>query len=177
MRNNKTDQFYIDAYDTFITKMECAMNQIKTRNMIISTNLDYSVFNIADHSALANANARPRGQIHLKNCWYIHGEVERQRVRPGTYNHIHPFPIILEGRYSRSHDAGCDIEVMFGFIRDTVSIFTQGFANQPHYEDCWDGYHWSSRASFHIGRFLLHKWCGPKLKYEIPIQLKDLCKL
>lgn len=142
------DDFYVDAWGNFIRKFECAIAQIRYMKKGISFYTD-------------------DGSDYIKQCWRLNK----------SFNRIHPFSIILDGKFDKDANQSKTIQKMFGFAPKTIaSCFYDGFADCPEYNDVWADCSWHTRAGFHIGRYLYNKNCSPKepLTYSIPEHLLKL---
>lgn len=167
--NNKAaDDFYVDAFSRFVSRFDCAAHQIKSKGLVVSYDMGKGVLVRSQRVIHKDKKVKIYGPQYKQGHWYISNEQQ--------YTHLHPFSIMLEGTYTRTHDPSYDIEFMYGFITDTIyTPFNQGFVDEKTYEDCWtkrSGYHWSMSAAFHIGRYMLERHCGIALEYKIPTILR-----
>lgn len=145
MTTSFDDNFYVAAFERFITKFECAIARIKHNGQILYDRYDYNILHL--------------GQQGSSYVWEIRA----------LDNRIHPFMVLLNGRRSHNHEANADVDRMFGFQNGTMSILMQGFNRHIHYKDCWQGDAWPLSAAFHVGRYLYTKNFGDVgLVYTIP---------
>lgn len=159
----RTDDYYANAYANFVSKFECAVNRIASKEIKLSTTVNYIQMSKRwPHRGLIKIH----GPQYSPGHWFI----------PNIPNMIglHPFELMLEGRYTRTEHVETDIEMLFGFDNLTIQqAFYEGFMNEPSYKDIWENsYHWSVGAAFHVGRYLLNKHAGTKLSCKIPTILK-----
>lgn len=174
MHKYKKDQFYIDAFAHFIKKFECAVHRIKHKGYKIS----HRINNVAasNHSYKIKGLPKITGASYGDNCWFLdYGGKNVNELG------IHPFAIMMEGKYTITHDIIADVQQMYDFpIMTMTNGFMEGFGYYPEYRDCYTGtsdYHWCVGAAFTLGRHLLNKHWGPehptkvKLNYELDKKL------
>jgi hypothetical protein len=171
----KPDSFYVDAYELFISKFACAVSQIKSKGLEVDCNLEAGLVSVSAHKNIGrDGKIKVIGAQHKEGCWFIN--------QHKIFGKMHPFILMIDGRFSFTRSIFDDIEYNFGFLSETIGgAFSQGFYYDPHYDSDWGGYHWSIAAGFDVARYLFNKHIGcevsndyGKLKYTIPDQLAGL---
>lgn len=164
------DDYYVDAWARFVPKFECAIGQIKNKNIPVYDRIDYHCLGIAGRERARGGLPLHRGIQYPTGYWHLEKDTQKLIAMGG----IHPFSVMLDGKFNRSGDAAMEMERLFGFSEGTITdAFVQGFMYQPGYRDTWEGQHWSYQGAFHVGRHLINKHVVPDmnqtpLPYKIP---------
>jgi hypothetical protein len=161
---SKNDEFYINAFSLFVSKFDCSAHQIQSKCLNISCHLDS--LKVTNHKVpTRDGLGKVIGPQYANECWFCSPSARE----------IHPFIPMLEGRYTRTHNASSDIEQLYDFLPGTImSAFEQGYYDDKSYRDCFknNDYHWSMSAAFNVGRHFLNKYFGLGLPCTIPIMFR-----